>query len=320
MRRLSVFRRRVGTSAASQAAPDASTVAAKLQNDVSNVAARIVPWFTSRMPPQYFRLVSEQAQQRHLRALVGLAVSDRQWRERSGTQHWSVPEISLHHRNGGWTYISDGTGCVTRRLESQLSTLPEDMPLSHVLAFTTDDGRISINMFTSSLDHDIGESPRYTGGPAHEQEARARLGDYLRSASPAVDEARLEEFIHRCPSDFVVQHVGPLFHKQMRLYYVSALRPSRPAVCNPPAVHVDGVARRRWRGRRTSPSTWTPSTSTRTAPRCSPRRCAAAIRPGARVLDNSTRAAFARRRRLVTLRRVRRCNARSRYSQSTASM
>ena len=110
MRRLSVFRRRVGTSAA----PDASTVAAKLQNDVSNVAARIVPWFTSRMPPQYFRLVSEQAQQRHLRALVGLAVSDRQWRERSGTQHWSVPEISLHHRNGGWTYISDGTEAVVQ--------------------------------------------------------------------------------------------------------------------------------------------------------------------------------------------------------------
>jgi hypothetical protein len=191
----------------------------------NEAAKREAPWFVANMPESYFRLMSDEAQTRHLRAITALSSLS------------SVPEVMLKHvpegdTAGEYTFLADGEshGAAVAR---QLDNLPTNAKLKRLNLFSSKDDRLSIHCFEVSGAMD--EEPRFNSGPnasEEEEEAAQRMAFYstqLRNGdfggkdghaapSTAVGEADLRQFTSSCRSSYICNGLPRLLHKQMLLY------------------------------------------------------------------------------------------------------
>ena len=208
--------------------PEGETLMEELKAHQKRAAEAAVPWFVKEMPETYFRVVSPAVQRRHLRAITALSSPD-----------LSVPEVKLTDQNA-FSFLSigskrEGASSSTKSAARQLASLPEDAELTRVLLFSSKDGRLSLNLFETASPTEaeplFGKAQQ---GPAVVLEAamRVKLSEYSRQLAggefvgvaghppPAskLSARELEQFLAKCSSRYVVQHVPRLLYRQLRLY------------------------------------------------------------------------------------------------------
>jgi len=146
---------------------------AELTEHHRTAAKQEVPWFLANMPDDYFRLVEGRSQRRHLRALTSLR-----------SERITVPEVMLtNDAQTRWTFIASGKGDGTATVYRQISALPDTKSLRRVLLFTSNDERLSLNIYDiSSGEAATGDGlPRFVLGAKatdEEQAARDRVTKY----------------------------------------------------------------------------------------------------------------------------------------------
>lgn len=139
-------------------------------------------WFTTEMPPTYFRQVKPSTQERHLRAITALA-----------SERIATPEVRLVESNAAddsyeVTFLFEGSAAGDGGMRTLTRQLSEDIKpgseLRRVHLFSSLDQRLSLSIFDVSAV----EEPRFAlGDSASPADRRARedLREYVSQSARA---------------------------------------------------------------------------------------------------------------------------------------
>jgi hypothetical protein len=132
---------------------------AELGAQQQQAAQREVPWFLANMPKAYFRSVGQSKQQRHLRAITALS-----------SEQINVPEVVLQDGNE-YTFISSESPLGASSVARQIAQLPAAAAINSVQLFSSNDKRLSLNIFSTERDADL---RRFSGASDEEKAAAER--------------------------------------------------------------------------------------------------------------------------------------------------
>jgi glutamate dehydrogenase len=196
-----------GKSFSTNAKPD------QLLNTISDTQmetnVRTIPWFQSNMPESYFRQIPEEMRTQHLIAVSAI----RQLGNSEGNEHLS---LQIKTETPGKTEITVmNTDSRPGNLFNQMKLLPQppqNTELTRVKVFQSNDGALSLNIFTfNHQEHEKAIMGMATGEDA------SRIYDGLDKHGMNV-EADLNEYITLCAPDYIRNSELRDFLVQKELY------------------------------------------------------------------------------------------------------
>lgn len=181
----------------------------ELTQQQSRTIEDVVPWFLANMPSSYFRQIPETFRLSHVKAISAILDADLDL-------HLNL-QAHTHDGRKVLTFIRPGTAPGT--LLKMIMELPykdndgsDYMPLTRLHVFSTDDEKMSLNMFVyGQREGGLQDITEEHVAPILEYAAKVQSGDLVKTAdgllhptaSPLFEQDRLMDYLGKCGQNYI---------------------------------------------------------------------------------------------------------------------